>query len=168
MQENKNKRNASPVERRTETTGKTVCTFSSLVRAERRCHRRVGYKNSVSRFHLLTMSKCYSIYKDIATRNYKTGIGKSFEVYEPKYRIVTSTSYNDRIPQTSYVLDVFYHKVVPNMIEENYACYKGKGVEKAREKMVENLRTCNFDDYILCADIKNYFGSINHKNLSRS
>lgn len=81
MQENEDKRNTSPVERRTETTGKTVCTFSSLVRSERRCHRRVGYKNSVSRFHLLTMSKCYGICKDISNGSYKTGVGKSFEVY---------------------------------------------------------------------------------------
>lgn len=165
MQENKDKRNTSPVERRTETTGKTVCTFSSLVRSERRCHRRVGYKNSVSRFHLLTMSKCYGICKDISNGSYKTGVGKSFEVYEPKYRIVTSTSYNDRIPQTSFVLDIFYPRVVPNMVAENFACYKDKGVDAARDKMIENLKLANMDDYVLCADIKNYFGSIDHQKL---
>lgn len=165
MQENEDKRNTSPVERRTETTGKTVCTFSSLVRSERRCHRRVGYKNSVSRFHLLTMSKCYGICKDISNGSYKTGVGKSFEVYEPKYRIVTSTSYNDRIPQTSFVLDIFYPRVVPNMVAENFACYKDKGVDAARDKMIENLKLANMDDYVLCADIKNYFGSIDHQKL---
>lgn len=52
-------RNSHPGESQTEATvDLTVCGVTPLLAAETRTHRRVGYKNSVSRFHMLTMSKC--------------------------------------------------------------------------------------------------------------
>ena len=160
-------RNLCPVERRRETTDvfTSVCSLTSLLNAEQRCHRNVGYKNSVSRFHMLALSKCYDLCTEIATDVYRTQQGESFEIYEPKHRIVTSTKYKDRIPQASFVKNYMYKEVVPNLIKKNFACIEGRGVDAARESFKQMLREASMDDWCLSADLKKYFDSINHSVL---
>ena len=166
MPNNDDKRNARPAERQTETTVKeTVCAYSNLLKAEPRCHRGVGYKNSVSKFHMLVMSKCLDLHHSLMDETYRTEYGDEFEIFEPKYRIVTSTKYKDRIPQTSFVLNYFYPEVVPNLIERNFACIKGRGVDVARQTLKDILSNAKPTDCALKADMKGYFGSIIHEKL---
>lgn len=166
MQEIKNIRNAAPVERRTETVATyAACNYASHLRAEKRCHRRVGDKNSVSRFHLLAMSKTYTLYRGIKNGVHQTGEGRSFPIYEPKYRIVTATDMCDRVAQAAFILDVFYPKVMPHMSDNNFACYAERGVDKARERFKEHLKNAKPDDCVLCSDFTAYFASIDHDKL---
>lgn len=166
MPNNDDKRNACPVERRMKTTVKeTVCSYSNLLNAEPRCHRSVGYKNSVSKFHMLVMSKCIALHNSLMDETYHTEYGEEFEIYEPKYRIVTSTKYKDRIPQTSFVLNYYYQEIIPHLIDNNFACIKGRGVDIARKTFKNILANAEPTDYVLKADLKNYFGSIDHDKL---
>ena len=116
-------RNVHPVERQLETTdAKTdVCKFTNLLIAEKRCHRGVGYKNPVSRFHMYVLSKVYKLHLELVDETYKTQKGDKFDIYEPKHRVVTSTKYKDRIPQASFVLNYMYKFIIPNLIDNNYA-----------------------------------------------
>lgn len=149
MQDIANVRNAHPVYGQTEATEKSVCNLQALMRAERRCHRGVGYKNSVARYHMLSASKNYATLQELLNGSYRTQKGDAFEIYEPKYRIVTSTKYKDRIPQACFVVNCFYPKVAPLLIPNNYACLKGKGVDGAREALKTILRRARQDDIIL-------------------
>ena len=81
-------RNSHPVERQTETISKyDVCNLSALMSAEERCHRGVGYKNSVSRYHMLALSKNYDTNQELINGEYKIQKGDSYEIYEPKSRL---------------------------------------------------------------------------------
>lgn len=159
------KRNVCPAERQIETAKKFVCSFSNLLLAEMRCHRTVGYKNSVARFDMLLLTRCFELYLKLKDNSYKTQKGEEFEIFEPKYRIVTSTKFVDRIPQSSFVTNYIYPKVVPTHIKNNCACVKTKGVEYARNIFKNILRHANINDYCLKVDFKDYFGSINHNIL---
>ena len=132
---------------------------------EKRTHRNVGYKNSVSRFHMLTMSKCNKICNELIKDTYRPTKGEKYEVFTPKYRVVTSSKYRDRIPQSSFIVNYFYPTVIPNLYEYNCACLKGKGTDYARERLKVILRNANEDDYCLKADMKGYFASIDHQKL---
>lgn len=166
MHGNATVRNVYPGESQTETTVQTtVCNYSNLLLAEQRCHRSVGYKNSVSRFHMHVLSKTYELHRSLMNRTYHTQKGKQFKIYDPKYRIVTSTKYIDRIPQASFVVNFMYKDIIPGLIANNYACIKGKGVDNARKALKDILRETRMDDYCLCADLKGYFDSISHKAL---
>ena len=169
MQVIANVRNSHPVygQNNKATVFNAVCTLQRLMEAENRCHRGVGYKNSVARYHMLAASKNYATLIELQNGTYQTQKGDNFEIYEPKHRIVTSTKYKDRIPQTSFILNYFYPVVVPNLINDNYTCLKGKGVDKARNKLKEMLRNAKPDDYVLKADIKDYFCSINHGIIAK-
>lgn len=166
MNNNENdKRNVCPDESRTETTKYLVCNFSNLLIAEQRCHRKVGYKNSVCRFDLNVLSKCYDLYLDLMNETYTTKEGQKFEIFEPKYRVVTSIKFRDRIVQSSFVTNYMYPNIIVTHIQNNCACVKNKGVEYARNKLKEILRKSNLTDYCLKVDFKDYFGSINHNVL---
>lgn len=143
-----------------------VCSLSSLYISENRNHRGVGWKNSVSRFRLLKLSNCYRIKLELDNDTYHTSEGDEFIIYEPKKRKVNSTKYKDRIPQTSFVLNFIYTSIVPNLIENNFACLKYKGVDRARERLKEMLKESSLDDYVLKVDLKDYFGLIEHDGLN--
>lgn len=171
MQETDNERNSHLVcesgrKQATETPEwESVCSLTSLIKAEKRCHRRVGYKNSVAKFNLLALSKCYEIRRDLLSGQYKTQLGATFKVYYPKYREVRSTKYRDRIPQTSFVLNYYYPKIITSLDPNNCACIKGRGVDMARDIFLNELRKREQTDYCLKADIKSFFASIDHKAL---
>lgn len=169
MHDNATVRNTRPAEKQTETTNvqAEVCNFSNLLSAESRCHRGVGYKNSVARFHMLKLSKLYELHCELMNGTYHTQKGQDFEIFEPKKRIVTSTKYKDRVIQASFIVNYMYDNVISKLINNNFACIKGKGVDRARETFKDILRKSSMDDYCLCADLKDYFGSIEHDIIVR-
>lgn len=167
MSINENKRNNEPAERQIEAADeRSVCGLNALLAAETRAHRHVGYKNSVSRFHMLTMSKCNALSNSLKDRTYQPKKGEMHEVFEPKYRMTISSKYCDRVPQSSFVINYFYPKVVSQLIPHNCACMKNKGVDYARNEFKKMLRNASYDDYCLKADMKSYFASIRHDKLT--
>lgn len=166
------KRNVHPAERQTEATEslatparETVCSLNKMLEAEKRCRRNVGYKNSTCRFAMMNMSRCNELCNQLLKGTYKPEKGQKHEVFEPKYRLVTSAKYRDRVVQSSFIINYFYPVVVPNLINTNCACLKGRGVDLARNTLKEMLRDSDMDDYCLKVDMRNYFGSIEHEIL---
>lgn len=161
-------RNAHPVQEigQTEATVQdAVCGLNALLAAETRTRRKVGYKNSVSRFHMLTMCKCWILLQELLNGTYKPEKGEKHEVFEPKYRVTVSAKYRDRVPQSSFVKNCFYPSVVPHLSKVNCACLKGRGVDYARNILKQILRNASMDDWCLKVDMKSYFASIDHEVL---
>lgn len=142
-----------------------VCGINEMIEAAERTHRRVGHKDSVSRFHLLKMSNCNKICNALLEDTYRPVKGEKLEVFTPKYRIVTSAKYCDRVPQSSFITNYFYPVVIPHLSPTNCACIKGKGVDFARDKFKQILRETDVGDYCAKADMKSYFASIQHERL---
>lgn len=166
MPNDKDERNVHPVDRQTKATDiMSVCGLNALLAGEARAHRRVGYKNSVSRFHMLAMSKCNDLKNSLLDGTYKPERGEKHEVFEPKYRLTVSSKYVDRVVQASFVVKYFYPHVIPHLIDNNFACIKGRGVDQARKAFKEILRNADINDWCVCADMTNYFGSIRHDKL---
>lgn len=161
-----NKRSIHPVERQKEATIKTiVCALTSMYDSNKRNKLGIGYKNSVSRYNSLVLSKSYILGIECATREYITGQGGVMEITYPKHRIVRTTFYKDRMIQTSFILNYFYPKVLSKITENSHACIKGRGVDSARNRLKDILKDAPSDYYCLKMDITNYFGSIHHKEL---
>ena len=172
MPKNNNKRNMHPDYGRKEAAEtlatparETVCSLNNMLEAEDRTHRNVGYKNSVSRYHMLKMSKCNALCNELIDGTYEPQKGEKHEVFEPKYRLVTSSKYKDRIVQSSFITNYYYETVIPNLIQNNFACIKDRGVDLARETFKAILAEASMDDFCLKVDMKDYFGSIIHENL---
>lgn len=161
-----NKRSDYPVERQNEATVRdTVCALTSMYIANKRNKRNISYKNSVSRYNMLVLSKSYKLGEECANLIYTTGEGGHMVVTYPKYRDVKTTFYRDRMIQTSFILNYFYPEVVLHIYKNSHACIKGRGVDAARNQFKEMLRQASPSDYCLKLDITNYFGSIDHEKL---
>ena len=145
---------------------KLVCRPASLFKIERRCFCGVNFKNSVARYNMLKITNCYRTSVELMSGTHHTEKGDDFEIYDPKYRIVTSTKYNDRVPQASWVINFFYPYIFPKLVENNFACLAGRGVDAARAKFKQLLSEANPTDLVLNCDIRKYFDSINHKKIN--
>ena len=111
------------------------------------------------------MSKCYDLHRELVEGRYKTTLGQLFEVFYPKYRIVRSTKFKDRIPQASFILNYYYPEIISKLSPQNCACIKGRGVDMARNIFKCLLRSVSGDAFCLKGDIKSFFASINHAKL---
>ena len=89
-----------------------------------------------------------------------------FNIYDPKEREIQALNYHDRVVQHSLcdnVLAPFFEK---RLIYDNCACRKGKGthfgMKRFTEFMREHYKAHGADGWILKADIRKYFPSIDH------
>ena len=118
------------------------------------------------------------LHKELLSLSYKPQDLKRFIVRDPKTRTIHSSVFRDR---------VVYHAIVnilepifdPTFIYDSHASRKGKGTHKAVErfdkfkrKVSKNGKLANNDynsnnviGYVLKADIKHYFETVNHEIL---
>lgn len=96
---------------------------------------------------------------DIRRAKLPYGRYRSFEIYDPKQRLIHAACFEDR---------VFHHALMNlagsilerAMSPTSYACRPGKGIHQAVKQVQHNLRRFEFYAKI---DIDGYFASINHE-----
>lgn len=93
----------------------------------------------------------------------------TFEVYEPKRRVVMSNSYKDKVVQHSLCDNVLEPILTRSFIRDNYASQVGKGTHYGLDRLQEFMRRFyrknGIDGWILKGDISKYFYSIRHDVL---
>lgn len=100
---------------------------------------------------------------------YSMGAYRSFVVYEPKKREILAAPFIDRVVQHAIlnVLEPIWNRC---MIEETYACRKGKGTHIGAEKIQQWLRDLSKHQptetiWIVKTDFSGYFRNIRHSDL---
>lgn len=144
-----------------------VCSFSKLYKAAQICRRNVKWKDSVAHFTNHSLVSVYKLKQQIDNRTYQISPYSVFMIREPKLRIITSTRFKDRVFQRSLCDNYLTNEISRDFIEDNYACQKGKGTDKARECIERHLksfyRSNGVNGYVLKVDIHDYFGSTDHE-----
>lgn len=105
----------------------------------------------------------------LKTKKYTLSPYNTFEVFEPKRRVVMSNSYKDKVVQHSLCDNVLEPILTRSFITDNYASQVGKGTHYGLNRLREFLRRFyrknGIDGWILKADISKYFYSIRHDVL---
>ena len=105
----------------------------------------------------------------LKTKKYTLSPYNTFEVFEPKRRVVMSNSYKDKVVQHSLCDNVLEPILTRSFITDNYASQVGKGTHYGLDRLREFLRRFyrknGIDGWILKADISKYFYSIRHDVL---
>lgn len=105
----------------------------------------------------------------IRTKRYTMSPYNTFEVYEPKRRVVMSNSYKDKVVQHSLCDNVLEPILTRSFIRDNYASQVGKGTHYGLDRLQEFMRRFyrknGIDGWILKGDISKYFYSIRHDVL---
>lgn len=146
-----------------------VTDFNVLYKAYKRACAGKGSVNSKQKFSIAALDGIYQIKRRIETKSYEVGSYNSFKVYEPKERLVTAGTFVDKIVQHAICDSILHPKLQKEFIQTNYAGQINKGTDYGLDclKAQMYLAYCKYgyDCWIVKADIKKYFYSIDHEIL---
>ena len=140
-----------------------VTSFENLVLAARKARKRKRLKPGTAAFDLDLERNLFRLQEELRARTWRPGRYVSFEIFEPKHRLISAAPYRDRV----------VHHALCNVIEplfdrtficDTYANRKGKGTHRAVDRLTA---FCRKSRYVLKCDIRKYFPSIDHEILYR-
>ncbi len=133
-----------------------IITFENLLAAAKQAQRQKRYREPVLAFNDHLERELLQLQRELQTQTYQPGRYKTFEIYEPKRRLISAAPYRDRV-----VHHALCNIIVPifdrTFIATSYANRKGYGSHRALRQFVQNARDYR---YVLQCDICKYFPSI--------
>ncbi len=138
-----------------------ITDFNNLRTAYLKALKGKRFSNTALIFGLKADENLYRIKTALEKNAYKIGNYRQFKIYDPKERIITAASFEDRIVHHS-VMNILEPVFERQFIFHTYACRKQKGTHKAVQYVFKKSKNCK---YFLKLDVKKYFDSISHKKL---
>ncbi|MBW4480035.1 MAG: RNA-directed DNA polymerase [Tolypothrix brevis GSE-NOS-MK-07-07A] len=138
-----------------------ITDFSNLVLAARQAQRGKRFRENVLKFNYNLEAQLAKIQSELESKTYQPGRYKTFEICEPKPRLISAAPYRDRVVHhalCNIIVPIFEN----TFIADSYANRLGFGTHKALRRFTSFARDSR---YILQCDIKKYFPSIDHEIL---
>jgi retron-type reverse transcriptase len=133
-----------------------ITTFENLLAAAKQAQRQKRYRDPVLAFNHQLEHELLQLQRELQTQTYQPRHYKTFEIYEPKRRVISAAPYRDRV-----VHHALCNIIVPifdrSFIATSYANRKGYGSHRALEQFAVYARSSR---YILQCDICKYFPSV--------
>ncbi len=146
-----------------------VIDFENMYKAYRKSKCGKGYKKSAAKFNIMALDGINTLIDQLKSKTYKISGYNEFKVYEPKERIIKTTSFKDKVVQHSLCDNVILPRLQDVFIYDNCAGQKGKGTLFARNRLAEQMKEFykrhNLNGYVLKCDISKFFYSIPHEQL---
>lgn len=147
-----------------------IVDMNNLIRAYYLARKSKKYSQYVQKFEINREYNLWQLQQDLISGAYIHGDYNSFEILDPKPRIIQVSPFRDRIVHQAIYL-VLNPIFELDFIDDSYACRKGKGSQRAIkrfeyfwQKLSHKVNT-HKEVYVLKADIVKYFDSINHNIL---
>lgn len=146
-----------------------VTDFSNMYRAFRKAKCGKGYKKSSARFNLAALDGVQALIAQLKSKTYRVSPYSEFKVYEPKERLIQTTSFKDKVVQHCLCDNVIMPRLQRVFLYDNCAGQKGKGtlfgLNRLGEQMQQFHRKYGMCGYILKCDVTKFFYSISHDQL---
>ncbi len=146
-----------------------VIDFQNMYKAYRKSKSGKGFRKSSARFSIMALDGVNSLVDQLKNKTYKVSDYTEFKVYEPKERLIKTTSFKDKVVQHSLCDNVVLPKLQDVFIYDNCAGQKGKGtlfgLDRLSEQMKAFYKKYGFNGYILKCDISKFFYNISHEQL---
>ena len=146
-----------------------VIDFENMYRAYRKAKRGKGFKKSAARFNIMALEGINTLIAQLKDKTYTVSEYNEFKVYEPKERIIQTTSFKDKVVQHSLCDNVILPRLQDIFILDNCAGQKGKGTLFGLDRLSAQMRAFykryRMNGYILKCDISKFFYSIPHEQL---
>jgi RNA-directed DNA polymerase len=140
-----------------------IITFENLLAAAHQAQRQKRYREPVLAFNDQLERELLQLQRELQTQTYQPGGYRTFEIYEPKQRVISAAPYRDRV-----VHHALCNIIVPifdrTFIATTYANRKGYGSHRALRQFTRYVRS---SPYILQCDICKYFPSIDITTLKQ-
>ena len=146
-----------------------VTDFDNMYKAYRKSKCGKGFKKSSAKFNIMALNGIYNLIEQLKDKSYKISDYSEFKVYEPKERVIKTTSFKDKVVQHSLCDNVILPRLEKVFIQDNCAGQKGKGtlfgLDRLSEQMKMFYKRYGQNGYILKCDISKFFYSIPHEPL---
>lgn len=146
-----------------------VTDFHNMYRAYRRARRGNGFKKGAARFDAAALDGVQTLIRQLQTKEYRVSPYSEFKVYEPKERVIQTTSFKDKVVQHCLCDNVIMPRLEKVFLYDNCAGQKGKGtlfgLDRLSIQMQQFYDRYGFNGYILKCDIRKFFYSISHEQL---
>ncbi len=146
-----------------------VIAFNNMYGAYRKAKRGKGYKKSSAKFGTMALDGVNRLIEQLQNKTYTISPYQEFKVYEPKERIIKTTSFKDKVVQHSLCDNVILPRISQIFILDNCAGQKGKGtlfgLNRLSEQMQMFYKRYGMNGYILKCDISKFFYNISHEPL---
>jgi retron-type reverse transcriptase len=138
-----------------------VTSFRNLLVAARKAARGKSGLANVARFRFDLERQLVQLQDELRQRTYSPGEYRTFEIHEPKRRMISAAPFRDRVVHHALcnVVEPIFERT---FISDSYACRKGKGTHAAVNQFQHFARTHR---YVLKCDLKKFFPSIDHEIL---
>ncbi len=122
----------------------------------RQAQRGKRYNRNVLQFNFHLEPNLWKLQAELLDQTYQPGDYCTFEIQQPKYRLISAAPYRDRVVHHALcnIISPIFERT---FISDSYANRIGYGSHRALAKCIELTRT---HKYILQCDIKKYFPSI--------
>lgn len=138
-----------------------IVDFGNLLSAAKLAQKGKRFRHNVLAFNYNLERELFKLKEELESKTYRPGPYKTFEIVEPKRRMISAAPYRDRV-----VHHALCNIVVPiferTFIHDSYANRIGFGTHRALRRFTDFARSSR---YILQCDIKKYFPSIDHEIL---
>lgn len=140
-----------------------VTDFQNLLAAARQAQRGKRFRENVLRFNYRLEEELIQLQSQLQTKTYQPGTYKTFNVKEPKPRLISAAPYRDRVVHHA-LCNVIMPIFEQTFIHDSYANRSGFGTHRALKRFTQFARS---NCYVLQCDIRKYFPSIDHEILKQ-
>lgn len=140
---------------------KQVIDFENLLLASRKAQKGKRFRENVLQFNFNLERNLIELQSELLSLTYQPGAYATFEIREPKHRLISAAPYRDRIVHHALcnIISPIFDR---SFLSCSYANRTGYGTHLALKKFIQLARS---HQYILQCDIQKYFPSIDHEIL---
>ena len=128
-----------------------VITFDNLLLAARKAWRGKRGRASVAHFSFYLETELLRLQEELRSGSYRMRPCQTFFIYEPKQRRICAADFRDRVVHHAIcnVLDPIFEAC---LIDDTYACRRGKGTHAAIKRVQGFARRCRMCSNVMCAN----------------
>ncbi len=146
-----------------------VIDFENMYRAYRKSKCGKGYKKSSAKFGMMPIEGINILIDQLKSKTYQISPYHEFKVYEPKERLIQTTSFKDKVVQHSLCDNVLLPKLQRIFLYDNCAGQIGKGtlfgLDRLSFHMERFYQRYERNGYVLKCDISKFFYNISHEQM---
>jgi retron-type reverse transcriptase len=141
-----------------------IADFENLLKAARQAQKGKRFRRNVLTFNYNLERELERLQQELESRTYRPGHYRTFAIIEPKRRMISAAPYRDRVVHHALcnIIGPIFERT---FIGDSYANRAGYGTHRALRRFTEFARSSR---YILQADVKKYFPSIDLEILKQA
>ena len=138
-----------------------IIAFENLLEAARKAQKGKRFQDNVLRFNYNRETELLRLHTELTEKTYQPGPYTTFDIFEPKRRMISAAPYRDRVVHHA-LCNVVVPLVERSFISDSYANRLGYGVHRGLRRFIQFMRSSR---YVLQCDLQKYFPSIDHEIL---